>query len=236
MTTAFGWAKHKNLCTEAGYPYKASKGTCHESICTVGISGSSTVGTGVTGYTEVGASESDLKTAVQYGPVSVAIEADQVSFQTYSSGIYQGSCGSQVDHGVLLVGYGTDTITQLNFYKLKNSWGSSWGDSGYIRIVRDPSANGGDGNCGILTYPAYPLVSTTGPTPVPIPDPTPMPTSSTSPAPECVDKLDLCHLLGDVFACDLLISKCDHFCCCGRTPPHANCAHIGVVNNRTTVV
>ena len=91
----------------------------------------------MTGYKDVSGGESGLASAVQQQPVSVAIEADQSSFQMYSSGILTGSCGTNLDHGVFVVGYGTDGGQE--YWKVKNSWGSSWGEAGYVRIEKGSS-------------------------------------------------------------------------------------------------
>lgn len=79
-------------------------------------------------YTEMEACHID-----RFQPVSVAIEADQQSFQFYSGGVLPASkCGTKLDHGVLAVGYGTDAKTGKKYWLVKNSWGGSWGDS--VRI------------------------------------------------------------------------------------------------------
>merc|ERR1712169_56321 len=106
---------------------------------------------GVTGYKDV-SGESNLQDAVQnHGPISVAIEADQSSFQHYSSGVLTGRCGTNLDHGVLAVGFGTESGT--DYWKVKNSWGTSWGMNGYVLIQR------GTNKCGIASQPSYPTVS-----------------------------------------------------------------------------
>eukprot|EP00178_Gracilaria_changii_P004920 TRINITY_DN17995_c1_g1_i2.p1 TRINITY_DN17995_c1_g1~~TRINITY_DN17995_c1_g1_i2.p1 ORF type:complete len:104 (+),score=13.96 TRINITY_DN17995_c1_g1_i2:26-313(+) len=93
-----------------------------------------------------------MKAAIAQQPVSIAIEADQFAFQYYSGGVLTGSCGTNLDHGVLAVGYGTDNGTK--FWKVKNSWGPSWGEEGYIRIERvDGTAAG---KCGIALSASYP--------------------------------------------------------------------------------
>jgi len=94
-------------------------------------------GTGtVQTYADVAHSASQLKAALNKGPVSVAIEADQSAFQQYKSGIITTGCGTNLDHGVLAVGYGD------NYFIVKNSWGASWGDHGYVKI-------GTNNACGI---------------------------------------------------------------------------------------
>jgi len=153
MDSAFSWAKKNGgICTEAAYPYTSGTtkkaGTCNQSKCSKYSA--------PTGYVDVAKnSESALTAALNDGPVSVAIEADQSAFQLYKSGVFTGTCGTNLDHGVLAVGYGTDG--GKDYYKVKNSWGTGWGEGGYIRIQRNSSQKGGQ--CGILmgppSYPTY---------------------------------------------------------------------------------
>merc|ERR1711881_707366 len=116
---AFNFAGTTNVATESSYPYTARDGTCKTSYTTAIPQG------GVTGYKSVGQSTNALKSALATGPVSVAIEADQMAFQLYSGGVLSSGCGTNLDHGVLAVGYDS------NSFKVKNSWGSSWGNNGY---------------------------------------------------------------------------------------------------------
>jgi C1A family cysteine protease len=91
--------------------------------------------------------------ALAQQPVSVAIEADQKAFQLYKSGVFTEACGVKLDHGVLAVGYGS--LNGVDYYKVKNSWGTSWGDAGYILLQRGVAQK--EGQCGILSGPpSYP--------------------------------------------------------------------------------
>jgi len=151
MDQGFEFLQTVDVCSEQSYPYTAGsghEGSC-KSQCDVAIPKGS-----VTGHMDVDHSEEALMSALMKGPVSIAIEADQSSFQHYTSGVLTAACGSQLDHGVLAVGYGEEDGTK--YWKVKNSWGSSWGDAGYIRIERGA---GGSGECGILQAASYPVVS-----------------------------------------------------------------------------
>jgi len=139
MDYAFSFARGTAVATESSYPYTARDGTCKSSFTTAIPQG------GVTGYKDVSRSASALQSALNVGPVSVAIEADQSVFQQYTGGVITSGCGTSLDHGVLAVGYTGNTI------KVKNSWGSSWGANGYVSM--DAS------QCGITQSASYPTVS-----------------------------------------------------------------------------
>merc|ERR1711907_754507 len=135
-----------SVATEGSYAYTARDGTCKSSYTAAIPEG------GVTGYKDISSESALLDAVANTGPVSVAIEADQMSFQLYSGGVLTGSCGTNLDHGVLAVGYGTSGGT--DYWKVKNSWGASWGDNGYVLIER------GVNKCGIADGPpSSPTVS-----------------------------------------------------------------------------
>lgn len=171
MDNAFEWIQQKGICTEADYPYTSGSGvtgTCKKTCSPVATN---------TGHSDVPAKdETALKAAVAKGPVSVAIEADKSAFQLYKSGVLDSSaCGTKLDHGVLIVGYGTDG--GKDYWKVKNSWGATWGEKGYVRMVQ------GKDMCGIAQQASYPTgVKAMGPTP-PGPSPGPSPPSPTPPTP-----------------------------------------------------
>jgi len=133
------------LCTESAYPYQGVQGTCKKTCTKVSK---------ITSYKDVTAySESSLQAAVASQPVGVAIEADQNAFQFYSGGVMTGTCGTKLNHGVVVTGYGT-AGTQ-NYWTIKNSWGPTWGENGFIRIGR--GMNLPYGQCGIAMQPVYPV-------------------------------------------------------------------------------
>ena len=148
-------------------PYKGANGMCNKAkeAKDVGV---------ITSFSDVAAKDEDaLATAVAAGPVSVAIEADQRSFQSYKSGILSGICGHKLDHGVLAVGYGD------GYWIVKNSWGATWGMDGYIQLKRTGGKTAGE--CGIASQPSYPVAGK-GPAPGPPGPPTP-PAPPSPPAP-----------------------------------------------------
>ena len=151
MDNAFDWiSSNGGLCTEAEYPYVSGTtkkaGTCVESCTNVKESQTA-------GFVDVTpSSDADFVLALSKQPISVAIEADQKDFQLYKSGVFTGACGTKLDHGVLAVGYTAD------YYIVKNSWSTSWGDGGFIHLARGDKYNNGDGQCGILMQASYPIL------------------------------------------------------------------------------
>jgi len=146
MTQAMDYIiSNGGLDTEASYPYTAEDGTS----CQYKASNS---GGTLRSYTNVqSGSEADLQKKVVSGPTSVAIDASHSSFQFYSSGVYyEPDCStSQLDHGVLAAGYGSDSGS--DYWLVKNSWGADWGQNGYIWMTRNKK-----NNCGIATMATLP--------------------------------------------------------------------------------
>ena len=151
MDNAFRWIKNNDgICSEDDYPYvsgtTSKEGNC-ESSCT------NVPNSDVTSWTDVEENSKDaLMLAISQQPVSVAIQADQVAFQFYKSGVFDSNCGTNLDHGVLAVGY--DSSENKPYWLVKNSWGTSWGEDGYIKLSMDVSQK--EGQCGILEMASYP--------------------------------------------------------------------------------
>ena len=148
MDNAFRYIEaNGGIDTEESYPYRAHDETCNFR--------KSDVGAMCTGYVDV--SREDEKALTQasemVGPISVAIDASRSSFHFYKSGVYyESECSStRLDHGVLVVGYGSEG--GQDYYIVKNSWGTSWGMDGYINMSRNKN-----NNCGIATQASYPKV------------------------------------------------------------------------------
>jgi len=141
------WIRHGGAVLESDYPYKARDQRCQNSGKQVAAT--------LRSYSNVAkGSESSLKQAAGVvGPVSVAIDASHYSFQSYRSGVYyEPRCSSyRLDHAVLVVGYGTSGSS--DYWIVKNSWGTSWGNQGYIWMARNRN-----NNCGIATEALYPIV------------------------------------------------------------------------------
>jgi cathepsin L len=126
----------KAITTTAAYPYTARDGRC--------AAAGKPAGATIASYKTINrdTAENNLLSALASGPVSVAIEADQMCFQFYHTGILDDrSCGTNLDHGVTLVGYGNEG--GKDYWRIKNSWGASWGDKGFVRFIF------GKNQCGI---------------------------------------------------------------------------------------
>jgi len=150
MDNAFKFVMKNGVAAEAAYPYIS--GTGIRGLCKADKEAAAVVT--VTGFKDVPSQDAAaLLTAVNLQPVSVAVEADKSVFQLYKSGVIdRNSCGTKLDHGVLVVGYGTQKglFGSKDYWKVKNSWGPTWGDGGYLKIAR------GKNMCGIEMQPSYP--------------------------------------------------------------------------------
>ncbi|XP_039145600.1 cysteine protease XCP1-like [Dioscorea cayenensis subsp. rotundata] len=147
MDYAFSYIASKGgLHTEDDYPYIMEEGTCDEKRGELEV-------VTIEGYEDVPQNnEQSLIKALAHQPVSVAIEASGRDFQFYSGGVYDGHCGSELDHGVAAVGYGTSK--GQDYIIVKNSWGPKWGEKGYIRMKRNTGKP--EGLCGINKMASYP--------------------------------------------------------------------------------
>lgn len=148
---AFDWvAKNGGITTEAKYPY-ISGTTNGKFRCNTTKAADHAVT--ITGYQHVTAySESALANTVANQPVSIALDAGGSAFQFYSGGIFTGPCGTSLNHAITAVGY--NTLNGVNYWIAKNSWGTSWGESGYIRMKKDISST--SGLCGVAMDASYP--------------------------------------------------------------------------------
>jgi len=131
------------IASESSYPYKAKDGSCRASSVSKALSAGS-----VTGYKSVSGSNSALESALNTSPVSVTVAADN-SWQLYRSGVLSKGCTSQVDHAVIAVGYTSSDI------KIRNSWGASWGEGGYVRV----STSNSNPYCLYTDSPVVPKIS-----------------------------------------------------------------------------
>lgn len=147
---AWDYATVTPITTEATYPYTSGK---------LGLTKTCTyvAGSGIMydlSQSDVATDTASIVAAITQQPVSVAIEADQSVFQYYTSGVITGTaCGTNIDHAVVAVGYGNDP-TAGPYYVVRNSWGATWGNSGYVWIGQADNP----GVCGINQYVAFPTV------------------------------------------------------------------------------
>ena len=148
MDDAFQYARSDGICTETQDPYDAKDGMCKS--CDSPYIFSSCIDIQES-------NELQLKEAVSRQPVSVSIQANNPIFQYYTGGIINDrSCGTQLDHGVLVVGYGEEEGQK--YWIVKNSWGTDWGEEGYVRIGRNDSSEN-PGICGIAIQASYPILN-----------------------------------------------------------------------------
>lgn len=184
------YISRNGYCSEDSYAYTASGGSCRASSCDVKLPQGS-----VTGHTNVAKSSVGLKSALASQPVSVTVNAGQL--QLYANGVVTGSCSGQINHAVIAVGYGTDGI---DYFKIRNSWGTSWGESGNIRLSQ---SGGSQGTACLFQYsPVTPKLSSgpVPPSPTPTPSPTPVPSPSPTPG--------HCHAISSTATDDWCVANC----------------------------
>lgn len=209
--------------TEEDYPYKSRDGRCDTARKNTRV-------VTIDSYEDVPVnSEAALQKAVASQPVSVAIEAGGRSFQLYASGIFDGLCGTELDHGVVAVGYGTEN--SKDYWIVRNSWGESWGEAGYVRLARN-LATSTAGKCGIALEASYPLkLGSNPPKPPPSPpSPPPPPASVCDEYYTCPSSTTCCCIFEYgkyCFAwgcCPLENAVCcdDHYSCCPENFPVCN--------------
>ena len=151
MDQAFEYIqKFGGLETETSYPYKAVDGKCVANT-------SKLTPPKVVSWTDVTKNKcADLLTAIAQQPVSVAIAANAIQF--YVKGVFSSKfCGTGLNHGVTAIGYGHDTSSNKDYWLVRNSWGSTWGEGGYI--LMDRAIQPTNGICGICMDASYPNVS-----------------------------------------------------------------------------
>jgi len=157
MDGGFKYVIQNGQCLLSDYPYTSGvssisisyekEGVCQKCSSVVSMSSCSDVKSN---------DQISLKVAVAQQPVAIAIEADTRYFQSYSSGVLDAAtCGTNLDHGVLIVGYGTENGE--DYWLVKNSWSTTWGEQGYVKILRSDSTND-PGICGIAMEPSFPSV------------------------------------------------------------------------------
>ncbi|KAL9392378.1 hypothetical protein Peur_016301 [Populus x canadensis] len=148
MDTAFRYIiRNGGLTSEDNYPYQGVDGTCNSEEA-------ASTEAQITGYEDVPKNnENALLQAVAKQPVSVAVDGGGNDFRFYKSGVFEGDCGTDLNHAVTAIGYGTDS-DGTDYWLVKNSWGTSWGDSGYMKMRRGIGSS--EGLCGVAMDASYP--------------------------------------------------------------------------------
>lgn len=146
----FEFASKQGLCSETYYPYEGSLDQCDNSIrrtCDVPVY--------IVSCTVLPAGDEDvlLSAIIHHGPLAVAIAAGTIHFQLYQKGIFTSCNESELDHAVVVIGFGT--TEKHKYWIVRNSWGADWGENGYIRLLRSRESTGANGCLGIMTIPTY---------------------------------------------------------------------------------
>jgi len=135
-SSAYNWIRTNGICSAADYPYTGRDGSCKKTCKPV---------VRISGSTNVARTEGGHQTALTQQPLSIGIDATQL--KNYKSGIFQGPCGTSLNHAVLTVGYTADS------WIIKNSWGTSFGEAGFFRFARNKNL------CGMLNVVNFPIIA-----------------------------------------------------------------------------
>eukprot|EP00919_Chromeraceae_sp_WS-2016_P026194 GHVR01061947.1.p1 GENE.GHVR01061947.1~~GHVR01061947.1.p1 ORF type:complete len:365 (+),score=75.15 GHVR01061947.1:46-1140(+) len=151
----------EGVCTEDEYVYAAENATCSltDEKCPIKYT--------IDDYTVLPSGDETImaSTVATLGPIAVAVESNNKGFMFYNSGVLDGECGTDLDHAVTAVGYGT-TEEGVPYWVIKNSWGNAWGEKGYIRLKRETDENkNGAGQCGVALYSVAAMIDPTDDTP-----------------------------------------------------------------------
>lgn len=140
QSRVYKYLESTKQCLENSYPYTGNDGTCHSCDGAVPV---------LSGYNSLKAGdENSMKSSLLITSLAVAIQADQKEFQMYKSGVLDFDCGTDLDHAVSIFGFGTES--GKDYWLVRNSWGTSWGDGGYVKMAR------GKNLCGIANSVVYP--------------------------------------------------------------------------------
>ncbi|KAK7331028.1 hypothetical protein VNO77_25237 [Canavalia gladiata] len=151
--------RNGGIDTDQDYPYQGVDAICDPTKKNAKV-------VKIDGYENVPPyNENALKKAVAHQPVSVAIEASGRALQLYQSGVFTGRCGTSLDHGVVVVGYGSEN--GMDYWLVRNSWGTGWGEDGYFKVERNVR-NSSAGKCGIAMEASYPVKKNAQNSPLPI--------------------------------------------------------------------
>ena len=148
--SAFDYYKRAPIMLEADYPYVAKDGTCRTNAAkSTGINVTQRINVAPNNVTQ-------LRAAVAKQPVTVAVQGYQDVFVQYKSGIFDSPlCGTKLDHAMVLVGFGTDSASGVEYWIVRNDWNTTWGEAGYMRMKMQD----GNGICGVNMAPTYATVS-----------------------------------------------------------------------------
>lgn len=140
QSRVYKYLENTEQCSESDYPYTGVDGTCHSCKGAVPV---------LSGYTSLKAGdETGMGSAVLITSLAIAIQADQKEFQMYKSGVLDFNCGKDLNHALTIEGYGTES--GKDYWLVRNSWGTSWGEKGYVKMVR------GKNLCGLSNSVVFP--------------------------------------------------------------------------------